>query len=265
MTPRIRSAIFVLLATTLLLAAQESLIPTLTSGVLTWSNAVPNAQYRIEWSAGPGKPWRVDSPFGMLTATGYAASAEVPLLYRVVYLGSGGSITGTVFYSVHPVSSHVVTLKNNSFATLTSTTSDVSGAYAFTGLTNGTYMVGTETSPTYRGYFYSATINGDRITRDIYLTRNLQMLVPPNGATVTVTSPDFSWEAPPEAVRYTFQLMAQDTFTTVDFANNVLTNQYQTTALLSNGVTYSWSVNAYDGSDLRIGSVSFCMFTVRLP
>ena len=56
------------------------------NGVLTWSNRVSNAQYRVEWATTPSSPWQTNAPIFDISATAKVTSIEVPMFYRVVWV-----------------------------------------------------------------------------------------------------------------------------------------------------------------------------------
>ena len=56
------------------------------NGVLTWSNRVSNAQYRVEWATTPSSPWQSNAPIFNITATSNVTSIDVPMYYRVVWV-----------------------------------------------------------------------------------------------------------------------------------------------------------------------------------
>ncbi len=58
------------------------------NGVLTWSNRVSNAQYRVEWATTPTNPWQTNAPVFDISATSYVTSIDVPMYYRVVWVDS---------------------------------------------------------------------------------------------------------------------------------------------------------------------------------
>lgn len=55
------------------------------NGILTWSNATPNATCRVEWAAAPTGPWH-DSWAGLtdIVVTNTVTQREVPMFYRLV-------------------------------------------------------------------------------------------------------------------------------------------------------------------------------------
>lgn len=111
------------------------------NGQLTWTNAITNASYRVEWAASPAGPWQ---QFNALTnldairATSTTVTVSVPMFYRVVWadppapqpLGywdfNGYSFAGTL------VTTGLITLTNRLGLT------EVSGTWTFGALPNGT-------------------------------------------------------------------------------------------------------------------------------
>ncbi len=82
--------------------AADLTITSLTSGgILTWTNSVTNATYRVEWAGTADGPWqRFDALTNLtsLSATSNVVTVQVPMLYRVVWLDAP-SHTGTYRYS----------------------------------------------------------------------------------------------------------------------------------------------------------------------
>ena len=56
------------------------------NGVLTWSNRVSNAQYRVEWATTPTNPWQTNAPVFDIISTSSVTSIDVPMYYRVVWI-----------------------------------------------------------------------------------------------------------------------------------------------------------------------------------
>ena len=60
-----------------------------TNGVLTWTNTVSNATYRVEWAGSPTGPWQTFDALtnlSLLSATSNSVTVKVPTFYRVVWL-----------------------------------------------------------------------------------------------------------------------------------------------------------------------------------
>jgi hypothetical protein len=267
MSMKVRSALLclALLARTQLSSAQQTVITALDSGVLTWTGDVANARYRIEWTPDPAMPWRSDSPFTSVIVTGNTGTATVPMFYRLVRYGAGYAITGTVFYSSNALPDQAVHLTTRNFAPLGVTTSSPAGSYAFTGLTNGEYLVGCDTEAGYQGTYYSVTLSGNSRTMDVYRPKLLSMLDPPADAIVTNASPAFSWSTLPEARTYSFGLYTSTPWSQVESSGNLFTNTYQIAAALSNAVHYTWLVWASDAQGHTVGGSQGSQFTTQLP
>ena len=56
------------------------------NGVLTWSNRVSSAQYRVEWATTPSSLWHTNAPVFEISATSNVTSIDVPMYYRVVWV-----------------------------------------------------------------------------------------------------------------------------------------------------------------------------------
>ncbi len=75
---------------------QTSVITSLQSnGVITWTNSVSNAIYRIEWASTLNSSWQSswDSLRNITTDTNLSASASVPMFYRVTMIPEADILT----------------------------------------------------------------------------------------------------------------------------------------------------------------------------
>lgn len=58
------------------------------NGVLTWTNSVSNATYRVEWASSPAGPWQqfsVLTNLDFIKASNTTVQLFVPMFYRVVW------------------------------------------------------------------------------------------------------------------------------------------------------------------------------------
>jgi|GEM_PF-5476464 len=167
------------------------------------------------------------------------------------------SLSGFVYYT-NAVPNLPVELRAE-FALLNSTTSDVSGAYIFTGLTNGTYLVGTPGNSQYYGnIYYIVTINNGNMQQNVTCSMLLSLLSPADNSTVRPNPPVFSWQSFPDTEHYTFDLY-DNNFNKLDSADLVNTN-YETVVLLSSGARYYWQVSAFDGMGITLAQSSYQSF-----
>ncbi len=75
---------------------QTSVITSLQSnGVITWTNSVSNAIYRIEWASTLNGSWQSswDSLRNIATDTNLSTSASVPMFYRVTMIPEADILT----------------------------------------------------------------------------------------------------------------------------------------------------------------------------
>ena len=169
------------------------------------------------------------------------------------------SLSGTVYYT-NAVPGLPVELRSEAFALLNSTTSDVSGAYIFTSLTNGTYLVGTPGNTQYYGnVYYTVTINNSNQQQNLTCSLLLTLLSPADNSTVRPNPPVFAWQSFPGTDHYKFDLR-NSSWTLLESTNIVSTN-YQTAVSLSNGSRYYWEVSALDGMGMTLAQAPSRSFT----
>jgi hypothetical protein len=234
------------------------------NGNLTWTNSVSNATYRIEWSPSLKDGWNTNSPFEAISGTGFVMSAKVPMFYRVMVVDPNHSISGMVFYSTNPLPNRVVNLYTPDWTVINSATSGLDGHYILTGVTNGAYWIGYGSDATYLGGWRDITVQGQNIAYDYYTVKRVTLLSPEDGSSLSSTQPTFSWVANPEADHYTFQMNVTTNWQLVDFVHGVASNTYQTASILSNGVQYTWQVDAIDAEGNYVGGTDHSFsFTVQ--
>ncbi|MCK4786094.1 MAG: Ig-like domain-containing protein [Desulfobacteraceae bacterium] len=185
---------------------------------------------------------------------------------------TGFSVLGTVYYSTTGLPDVTVKLYDESGTgpPLQTTTTNPSGQYSFAGVANGTYWVGAfAPNDEYIGSKKrSTTVTDGNATRDIDLPKKMTLLTPANGSDVSDTTPELTWEANPEAVRYTVQLTRTDPWELVETGSSTSLS-YTVTTELAVGVTYTWQVDGYDdptgGHHVGGGSETTSTFTVIVP
>ena len=91
------------------------------------------------------------------------------------------------------------------------------------------------------------TINSGEMTiEDFALPKGLSLLSPLDGATVSDTTPTFTWESNPEAVEYELTVRDRSTMDIVWTKYGIIGTSYTAEDPLSTGIEYSWSICGYD-------------------
>jgi hypothetical protein len=188
-------------------------------------------------------------------------------LSRPVY-ANGVTVSGTVYYSTTPLSDVRVELVSGNVTDppVFSTTTTVSGTFAFLGVPSGNYWLKAY-GPTaeYIGWRASTiTVGSTDIRHDIYLPKKMTLLSPPDNSVVETLSPTFCWQGLPEAVEYTFQLNKTSDWTLID-VQHIPVTCYKTSQVLQNGVQYTWQIDATDRNGHNVGTTySAFQFTVNI-
>ena len=228
---------------------------------LTWSNTVDKAVYQVQlandlqgdWVTGNQleNVWAV-TPWirGRITTwIGDRCFLRVRRLEGVTF--DDYSITGALHYSTNLLPDYPIWLENDSGDNLFYTITDDSGRYQFpAACTTGAYRItSTFYSPTGPdwGFRHSSyvTVNGQDTVHDHYISRAFRTLYPTNQASVSTNSPTFEWEDLAAAVEYVLQIYEGPGLPVFE-DTGIVTNRHQTTAVLTDGVQYRWSVTAYD-------------------
>jgi len=83
-------------------------------GILTWSNYLPNATYRVEWATSAGGPWNTNLPEWNISATSNITTAEVPMFYRVAWIDPPDIRYGPVHESINGLGTSTIDLTDDS-------------------------------------------------------------------------------------------------------------------------------------------------------
>jgi len=178
-------------------------------------------------------------------------------------------VSGTVYYSTTPLAGvalelHRYTHDGPLFA---STTSDAVGAYQFSDVPLGIFHIRFY-APTaeFQGGSNQIAAAGSDIVWDIYLSKRITLLSPPQDSEVTAASPRFCWQGLPEATTYLLQLNRSSDWLLIETAGGITGTCYTTACVLEPGVQYTWLVHARDhlGHDVGYSPISFCFTYVPL-
>ena len=131
-----------------------------------------------------------------------------------------------------------------------STLTDASGRYRFCDVAPGAYMLkryGLTTA--YVDWVAdSLTMGGSSVIKHLDLPKKMTLLSPANGALIYTTIPTMTWQALPEADRYTFQLNKTADWTLVEHTNNIVGTAHQVLSPLDWNTGYTWQIDAYAGT-----------------
>ncbi|MGA2585609.1 MAG: putative Ig domain-containing protein [Candidatus Aminicenantales bacterium] len=167
------------------------------------------------------------------------------------------TVSGTVFYSTTGLSGVAVKLYSSPPAEppIQQTTTDTSGRYSFSSVANGSYEVkAIGPSSEYVGSISQPIqVSGTNLTHDIDLPKKMTLVSPPNASTVTVLKPTLTWQANPQAARYTVQVNITSPWTLVEQGPSTTTS-YAVTTALTVGTNYTWQVGAYDSVNHYVGT-----------
>ena len=219
--------------------------------------------------------WTLPSAAGTYSLTagvgGVAANVNAGTATNVdVTVQTGLAVAGTVFYSITPQANVLVQLIQGSATNqpLRADTTDAFGNYSFTNVPDGTYYVKAY-GPTTEFIGWKAsqvTVAGANVTRNIDLPKNIVLLSPTSGATVSTSQPTLTWTENLQAVRYTMQINVTNGWQLVDQQTNITTESYTVIPQLGLGVTYTWQVDAYDQAGHHVGTTNTAFtFTTSVP
>ncbi len=158
-------------------------------------------------------------------------------------------VEGRVYYATTPLPGVQVDLIQGS-TTLKSTSTDTGGYYRFCDVEPGNYQL-KRYGPTqeYIAWVASSfTIGSSNIVKNLDLPKKMTLLTPANGAMISTTVPTLTWQALPEADRYTFQLNKTADWTLIEQTNNIVGTEHRVLAPLNWNTGYTWQIDAYAGT-----------------
>ncbi len=177
-------------------------------------------------------------------------------------------VEGQVYYATTVVPGVQVELIAGSSASgsvLQTTTTNSSGGYRFCNVAPGAYML-KRYGPTPEYVDWAAdslTMGGSNVIKNLDLPKKMTLLTPANGATINTTVPTMTWQALPEADRYTFQLNKTADWTLVEHTNNIVGAAHRVLEPLNWLTGYTWQIDAYAGTHW-VGSTA-TPFTFTTP
>ena len=191
----------------------------------------------------------------------------------------GITVSGTVFYSTTPIEGIKVELKDENDDVIMVTFSSSSGAYEFSGIQPGEYLISFDGSATGWGstsWGTLFTVGSQTITGfDFYVLKNINLISPIDGAVVTTLTPVFEWEPIPEATRYELGVYSTDTEELVedagwgcdlpDCVTDLTTPSYEVRSKLELDTQYTWSVGAFDVDGNRVSMMPITCGDCSLP
>lgn len=134
---------------------------------------------------------------------------------------------------------------------------DGNGQVVFQSVADGTYYFKAY-GPTseYIGWKASVVTVAGGLTHTLQLPKNIILLSPTSGATVSTTKPALTWTANPDAASYTVQVNATSPWALVEQNTGVLVNIDTVNTPLTSGETYTWQVDAQDANGNHVGSTT---------
>ncbi len=179
-------------------------------------------------------------------------------------------VEGRVYYATTALPGVQVQLIAGSSASgtvLQTTTTDPGGRYRFCNVEPGTYQLKRYgPTPDYINWVADSLIMGaSNVIKHLDLPKKMTLLTPAQGALINTTIPTMTWQALPEAGRYTFQLNKTADWTLVEHTNNIVGTAHQVLAPLNWNTGYTWQIDAYTGTHW-VGSTSTAFtFTTSSP
>ncbi|MFN2271613.1 MAG: exo-alpha-sialidase, partial [Anaerolineae bacterium] len=130
------------------------------------------------------------------------------------------------------------------------TTTDASGLYRFCDVMPGAYMLKRYgPSAEYVNWVAdSLAMGGSNVIKNLDLPKKMTLLTPANGALISTTIPTMTWQALPEADRYTFQINKTADWTLIEQTNNIVGAAHQVLSPLDWNTGYTWQIDAYAGT-----------------
>ncbi len=160
-------------------------------------------------------------------------------------------VEGRITYAITPLAGvQVELLAGSSGRVLQSTTTNADGYYRFCNLEPGDYMLKRYgPSAEYADWVAdSLTMGSSNVIKNLDLPKKMTLLSPGNGELIDTRTPTMTWQALPEAGRYTFQLNKTADWTLVEHTNNIVGTAHRVLAPLDLNTGYTWQIDAYTGT-----------------
>ncbi|MBN2393206.1 MAG: exo-alpha-sialidase [Anaerolineae bacterium] len=131
-----------------------------------------------------------------------------------------------------------------------STTTDASGHYRFCNVAPGAYMLKRYglTTDYVDWVADSLTMGSSNVIKNLDLPKEMTLDDPDDGDIIYTTIPTMTWQALPDADRYTFQLNKTADWTLIEHTNNIIGTAHQVLAPLEWSTGYTWQIDAYAGT-----------------
>ena len=176
------------------------------------------------------------------------------------------TISGIIYYStiLQPeMEIDLYTAITNEY--VATTTTDWNGHYAFTQIPPALYEIKiAASSPDYIDKIENVAVMDQNVHVDIYIQKNVNVIYPEDGSTITETDPTLQWSSLPESSYYEIELYSNNGDNLVEY-ETVTALQYAVQTTLTGGSTYEWYLEAYDIHDNHIGTIDMMEFTVTSP
>jgi hypothetical protein len=161
-------------------------------------------------------------------------------------------ISGNITDNAKPAAHHMVSIsipldaETNPGMIIANTRSDKNGYFTFSGfdIPSGSYDLSFEETQDFQGTGYSFTVDKQEIEFTGNLIRRTQPIAPQKGDVVS-TTPTFSWDAIPDAIRYSVSVYATTTWEQVVF-QYVESPSLTLELPLEPNTEYQWSFDAYN-------------------
>jgi hypothetical protein len=178
------------------------------------------------------------------------------------------SVEGTVFCSTTPISDVIVTvtmfeIRYGDSAILTTETT--AGYYRFASVKEGLYWI-KASAPGYVENLEAVQFKVDgNIKRDLYLSKKIDAVDPPDNGTVSTSRPTLVWSKIDEADSYSIEINENSGNSEKEKAKGIKDNFYKMLTELRDGDTIVWYVYAYNRQGTQVGSTYWgLIFKVRL-
>ena len=240
-----------------------------TSNVTSSASWSENSSYASISSSGYLTTFSVSSDQSCTITASYEGKSDTNNVTIKNIPPSGYTISGVVKYSSTLLANVKVELRFGTNAEVIEQTvfSNSVGEYQLNSVTDGDYQLRaygpTSEYITWQGW--SVSVSGADLVRDFALAKNIILLTPENGNTVTTLSPTLTWTPNNEATEYIVQVNVSSTWELVDHPGGIVGASYTLSHDLQDGETYTWQVDARDASGTYVGGTMMAFqFSVNI-